>query len=188
VVDSRSGRALLGLLIAPLALAPLAGCTGPSTPPIRPVQVITGPPGRSADPAEVKAAGTAALAAYEGYFKAYAAAGTDRNWDSRTIDEYAADPARAQAHLSLRQQSRAGIVFQGEPVSTPIVTTVNIQGSPKAVSIADCVDATNWRKYDTKTKAYVAVSPLRYGVTALVVDYPGIGWLVQQVTETKDKC
>jgi len=189
VVGSRSGRMRLCLLlVAPLAVAPLTGCTGPSTPPIRPVQVITGPSDRSADPTEVDAAKAAALAAYKGYLRAYVAAGADQDWKSKTIDKYAADPARFQAHLSLREQSDNHIVFKGEPVSTPLVTVVNVARSPNAVSIVDCIDATNWRKYDTEHKAWVTVSPLRYGVTALVVDYPGIGWLVQQVDESTAKC
>ena len=185
----RDRRVLLGLLAAPLALAGSTGCFGPSTPPVKPVQVITGPAGATADPALVKEASDAALAAYKGYFQAYVAAGADQDWESKDIDKYTADPARTQAHLTLRAEAHDKIVLTGHPVSTPFVTLVNINGpNNDAVSIADCIDATNWLKYDQKKKVYLAVSPKRYSVSALVVDYPGIGWLVQQVNETTDKC
>jgi hypothetical protein len=180
---------LLGLMVAPLVLLGTAGCIGgPSTPPIKPVQVITGPSARSADPAQVKAASDAALAAYKGYVKAYVAAAASGDWASKTIDKYAADPARTEAHRTLRDETDKHIVSRGEPVSTPVVTVVNLDGASAAVSIADCIDATHWRKFDQQKQVYLTVSPVRHAVVALVIDYPVFGWLVQQVSDSVTKC
>jgi len=189
-VGSRSVCARLFLLVvAPLALPALSGCIGgPSTPPVPPAKVITGLSARPADPSAVKAASEAALAAYQGYLTAYVAAARSGDWNSQAINRYAADPARTQAHLTLRTESESHLIHRGEPVSTPRVSVVNVGGSNDAVSISDCIDATGWRLFDQRKNAYVTQSPLRYTVTVLVVEYPGTGWLVQQVDETTTPC
>ncbi len=91
------------------------------------------------------AAEAAALEAYQGFWDAqvaYLAAPNEPEPDA--LRQYAVDKALSGVREVARLYAANGIVARGEPVISPEVTSVSLDGEPTA-TISDCVDSTDWQ-------------------------------------------
>jgi hypothetical protein len=166
----------------------LVGCApaGPATPALRPAAEIPGPVGASVDASAANAAKSGALKAYNAYFAAYVTASATADWNTKSFDNYSADPLRQQAHVKLRNLSNDHHVMTGKPGSHPVVTTLNVSSSPQTVLLSDCVDMADWTEVVRATgKPASATPPAHEAVSIVVINYPHDGWLVQQSNESK---
>jgi hypothetical protein len=171
------------VMVAACAGFGLVACSpaGPATPALQPAQVIPRAAIASVDPSTANAAKDAALRAYNGYLTAYVTASHTADWSAKSIDKYAADPLRQEAKVALHDLLDAHHIMKGQPSSHPVVTALNTSAAPATVLLADCVDMTHWIEVQKATgKPITAGSGGHEAVSAVVVEYPGLGWLVQQ--------
>ncbi len=175
------------MMVAACAAFGLVACSpaGPATPAIPPAVVLPAPAGSSVDSPTTDAAKAAALRAYNGYLTAYVTASHTADWNAKAIDKYTADPLRQQARIALHDLLDAHHVMNGQPSSHPVVIASNTSTTPATVVLADCVDMTHWTEVVKATGKAVSTAGGREAVSVVVVDYPGIGWLVQQSKQSK---
>jgi hypothetical protein len=124
-----------------------------------------------------------ALDAYNGYMSAYVAAATTADWRDTAVDQFTADPFRAQLHTALHGFANAGVVFTGKPTYHPQVHSVSMDTDPEWILLVDCLDISGWKAvFRSGGKTANAPNQLtRYRVTAKVVLYPDGTWYLQQV-------
>lgn len=171
------------MMVAACAGFGLVACSpaGPATPAIQRAPVLPAQTAPTVDSSAANAAKAAALSAYNGYLAAYVTASHTADWNAKSIDKYTADPLRQQAKVALHDLLDAHHVMKGRPGSHPVVTALDTSASPATVLLADCIDMTNWTEVDKATGRRVSAGPgRREAVSAVVVEYPGHGWLVQQ--------
>jgi hypothetical protein len=136
-------------LPAVLAACMAAGCSpglGPGpVPAARPAT-----PAPSA-PATVTTPGGAVpvqvIDAYNGMWRAYAAAARTAGYQPGPLSHYAAGDALMMLTRSLYDDARHGIVTRGAPVLSPQVTSISPAGAPDAAAVTDCASDSGWRQY-----------------------------------------
>jgi hypothetical protein len=74
-------------------------------------------------------------------------AGKTADYRSPRLADHATSQAWQLLYGGLRSASQDGVVMLGEPTFTPQSTGATPPSDPKAVSIVDCMDSTNWREY-----------------------------------------
>jgi len=171
------------MMVAACVALGLGACSpaGPTTPAVHPALEVPRVAAATIDTSAASAAKTAALDAYNGYLAAYVTASHTADWNATSIDKYAADPLRQQARVALHDLLDAHHVMTGQPSSHPVVTALNTSSSPATVLLADCVDMTHWIEVQKATGKPVSAAPGGHeSVRVVVVDYPALGWLVQQ--------
>lgn len=147
--DGRRTTAVLAVGVAMMLVAACSSATAssPSASTTRPVARITSatPSGTATSP--VDAAKQAALAAYQGMWADYAAAGTTSNWQSPELSQYATGLALSMISRGLYADHYNGLVSRGAPVLHPSVSSVAPPNDPTTVMITDCGDSTHWLQY-----------------------------------------
>jgi len=88
-----------------------------------------------------------ALAAYQGMWQDFAAAGETSDWQSPQLGQHATGVALTNLSRGLYADHYNGLVTKGAPVLAPHVTAADEAGSPSKVTITDCGDSTHWLKY-----------------------------------------
>jgi hypothetical protein len=83
------------------------------------------------------------LAAYRGYRDAYEQAGRTADAKNPDIAKYTGEPLLGRVLHGLSVRKANGIVTEGQSVSNPTVTSVQLDASPPTADIDDCVDNTN---------------------------------------------
>jgi len=101
----------------------------------------------------VAAAERRALAAYEGMWAAYDAAGRapQADPDDPQLGEFAQDRALDVLVSGLSALRDRGEVIEGEVVLHPEVVDLTPAAAPTEVEIEDCGDSTNWLTVDAQT-------------------------------------
>jgi hypothetical protein len=189
----RTTRGLAGVAAAVLAVA-LVGCGGeseqfewPDDPPSedaadQPQQLTP------ADPAEAEAIEqvlTVLNQFRELEVEAHAKA-TPSYVARRQLSAYLADPLLSQTIGTLDGMQRAGIVFEGRPTWSPTVVELQLDATPPAATIRDCVDATEWLPVFEESGNPVADrTPDRYVMRLHATLYQE-GWLLHTATVEED--
>lgn len=160
----------------------VVACTGKSaTPASTPTtKAASASPTPSVDPS-VAAATQAAVAAYNGYFMAYAAAATTANPDDSNLATYIGGPLLSLSRHNLRTLKDHGAVELGNVKTTVVSSTANLAASPPAVTVQACVDYTDYRLVYQSNQSPVPNSALkikRYTTTATVNLFADGRWLV----------
>ncbi|NNJ63507.1 MAG: hypothetical protein HKP61_21750 [Dactylosporangium sp.] len=135
-----------------------------------------------------QAAASRVLEIYKTYLQVTTSAsstGEDRSADLKAL---LADPLRAQVLLDLQQQSEKDMMYAGQLKSHPTIATVNLDVTPPAVTIDDCLDRTNYvLVYRTNSSPVPAASKSpRYRATTTATLYPEQGWLLNKSEIMKD--
>lgn len=86
-------------------------------------------------------------AAYLGMWRDMAEAATTSDWRSPKLARNATGEALRTISRSLYADHYNGLITKGRPVNYPEVTAVEPKNRPTSVTITDCGDSTNWRKY-----------------------------------------
>jgi hypothetical protein len=134
------------------------------------------------------AAEKAALAAYAGYLKASRAADARSDPHHPDLAKYLADPLLTRVRLVIRETKEHGAMRTGTLVSDPTVTAVSLDTVPAVVEIQDCLDATNYKLVDARTRKVVpGTGAGRYLATATATRYPDGRWLINAGVAHEDQ-
>lgn len=114
-------------------------------------------PTTSASPADV--ASKKALAAYEGMWADFVAAGRTSDWESKRLGDHATGLALTNMSRALYADKKNKLITKGEPVLHPEVESVEPRSNPVKVVVTDCGDSSNWLKYHAKTGKQMKGSP-----------------------------
>ncbi|MGW0651147.1 hypothetical protein ACWD4T_20455 [Streptomyces umbrinus] len=142
----------------------------------------------SADPEA--AAKDELLASYQQYLgevtKSYSQAGTD----GTDIKKYATGAALATVQSETKAMDKAGQVTIGKPASTPEVTAINLGRKVPKATITDCMDVSQWKLVDRKTKNEVELPKERLTkyVDIISLEKWGKQWVVLKETPQERKC
>ena len=172
--------AVVAVMVA--ATFAVAACTGKDAIPASTSTTRAGSasPTPSVDPG-VAAATQAAVAAYNGYFTAYAAAAATANPDDPNLATYIGGPLLSLSRHNLRTLKDHGAVELGNVKTTVTSSTANLTASPPAVTVQACVDYTDYRLVYQSNQSPVPNSALkikRYTTTATVNLFADGRWLV----------
>lgn len=134
------------------------------------------PPSPSLDPRTV--AERDAIAAYEGMIHAWVEAAKVSDPDAPALRQFASGQALRRMVVLLYLARDAGKVGLGQPVSQPVVNVVSPIDAPTEVTLADCLDDSNWLQYKASTgELWDDIPGGRHDVTA-VVKRSDSGWKV----------
>lgn len=177
---ARGGVVLVGAVVAAVLLA---GCGAgddegatptPGSP--SPSQPASSQPSVSPSPVDAVAlAEQAAIAAYEGMWAAYDAAGSapQADPDDPGLAEFAQGRALDVLSSGLESLRDRGAVIEGEVVLNPEVVELSPPDDPSEVEIEDCGDSTDWLTVDAETGEVSDEPRGRQLVFATVRDFDG---------------
>ena len=135
-------------LPAVLAACMAAGCSpGPAWPAAAARPVTASPSPLATVTAPGGAVRAQVIDAYDGMWRAYAAAARTAGYQPGPLSHYAAGDALMILTRSLYDDSRHGIVLRGTPVLSPQVTSMSPAGDPDASTVTDCASDSGWRQY-----------------------------------------
>ena len=129
------------------AAAGVAGCasgTAGSQPPARtdPAPSAPSSPAQTGDPQSL------ARAAYLGLWQAYVVAARTADYQTSTLDHYAAGGGLSVLTHALYQEHQEGEVSLGQPVLHPAVKVAKTSGGQASqVDVTDCADSSHWLDY-----------------------------------------
>jgi len=180
-------RTLRAVLIACCAAAGLAGCASGT-----PGSQSTALPERTVSaPASTAAAGdpqVLARQAYLGMWQAFTAASRTADYQSPSLDRYAAGAALELLIHGLYQNYREGIVTRGTPSHNVAVTmTKTSLGTPEA-KVTDCSDSAGSGTYYKSGKPAAGGSPGRQAIDAQVQPFDGTWKVTSLVVEKAGSC
>lgn len=175
------------VLIACCAAAGLAGCASGT-----PGSQSTALPERTVSaPASTAAAGdpqVLARQAYLGMWQAFTAASRTADYQSPSLDRYAAGAALELLIHGLYQNYREGIVTRGTPSHNVAVTmTKTSLGTPEA-KVTDCSDSAGSGTYYKSGKPAAGGSPGRQAIDAQVQPFDGTWKVTSLVVEKAGSC
>ena len=176
-------RALIGLTVGTVAVVSLVAC-GRVADPGSPTSSATSAPPVSASPtlsAAEQDVADRAVAAYKGYFAAYAAAAADANPDDPKLTEYVGGALLSLSQHDIRMLKNHGAVELGHPKTTVTAVKVDLTPSAPTVTIEACVDYSDYRLVYKDSQSPVPNSSLaqtRYATTATVELFLDGRWLV----------
>jgi len=178
---------LRAVLIACCAAAGLAGCASGT-----PGSQSTALPERTVSaPASTAAAGdpqVLARQAYLGMWQAFTAASRTADYQSPSLDRYAAGAALELLIHGLYQNYREGIVTRGTPSHNVAVTmTKTSLGTPEA-KVTDCSDSAGSGTYYKSGKPAAGGSPGRQAIDAQVQPFDGTWKVTSLVVEKAGSC
>ncbi|MFE2700821.1 hypothetical protein ACFXI6_18045 [Streptomyces mirabilis] len=130
------------------------------------------------------------LAAYQQYLdevtKSYSQAGTE----GTDIKKYATGAALVTVQSETKAMHKAGQITTGKPGSTPEVTAINLSRKVPNATITDCMDVSQWKLVDQKTKNVVELPKERLTkyVDVISVEKWGKQWVVLKETPQDRKC
>jgi hypothetical protein len=172
-------------LLAVVITVSVAGCGGGGeVPDAGPTSAAAGEspsPSSSPSPADpVALAERLAMAAYEGMWAAYDAAGRapQADPDDPRLAEFAQDRALDVLVSGLRSLRDRGEVIEGEVVLHPEVVGLTPAAAPTEVEVEDCGDSATWLTVDAETGEVSDDPRGRQLVFATVRDVGGGQWKV----------
>ena len=172
-----------------LTITLTAGCTseGTGTPPsLGPGSIPSTP---TVDPSA--AATTAAVAAYQGYIKAFAAALQTADPDDPNLARYVADPLLSRTRRVLRSMREEGQVQVGEQTATVTTTDVDLASDQPVVTIHACLDYSNLKLVYRSNRSPVpnaTIKDPKVSAIATVWLYRNGQWLVNDTKDGGDAC
>lgn len=106
------------------------------------------------------------------------------------IKKYATGAALATVQSETKAMQKAGQVTTGKPGSTPEVTAINLGHKVPNATITDCMDVSQWKLVDQKTKNVVELPKERLTkyVDIISVEKWGKQWVVLKETPQERKC
>ncbi|MCX4745247.1 hypothetical protein OG455_06875 [Kitasatospora sp. NBC_01287] len=138
-----------GLLPSAVASAPAGAGTGGAagssgSTPATGAAPTTGAPG---------AVGRVVLGAYQDWWAAQVAAYSGADPNGAQVKAYSNGTALGNILLSLHSLHAAKLVMTGEPVLSPVVRSLDLNGSSQSAVIEDCVDVSGWHQSDPSSGA-----------------------------------
>ena len=182
-----SGRTLSAAVLACCAAAGLAGCASGT-----PGSQSTALPDRTVSaPASTAATGNPqvlARQAYLGMWQAFFTASRTADYQSLSLDRYAAGSALELLIRGLYQNYRQGIVTRGTPSHDLSVTmTKTSLGTPEA-KVTDCSDDSGAVAYSKSGKPVAGEAPGRQAISAQVQPFDGTWKVTYLVVEKTGSC
>jgi hypothetical protein len=161
----------------------VTGCTGeePAADPSRTTRTESASPSPTVNTEDVEA-GTAALAAYRNYVKAYVTASNKGDYNAK-LDKFVADPALLTVRQDLLIKFQQGLVTKGQPTSAPKVNSVDTSQRPFTAEIEDCFDGEKWDVVSKETGESVRTEgqATRYVVIAKAELFDDGQWRIREV-------
>ncbi|ASO21594.1 hypothetical protein FHR81_003238 [Actinoalloteichus hoggarensis] len=118
------------------------------------------------------------MAAYEGMWAAFVAAGTTANWQDPALAAHATGLALSTLTRGLYADAYNGLVTRGEPILDPVVSSVEPEDEPTTVVVADCGDDSDWLKYTADGQLADDVPGGRREINAIVERQADGAWKV----------
>jgi hypothetical protein len=181
--DTRLSRAAVLACCA----AGLAGCASGapvSQPAVLPDRTVSAPgsPPAAGDPQAL------ASQAYLGMWQAFVAASQTADYQSASLDRYAAGAALELLTRGLYQNYREGIVTRGTPPHSVAVAMAKTSlGTPEA-KVTDCSDTAGSGTYYKSGKPAAGGSPGRQAIYAQVQPFDGTWKVTYLVVEKAGSC
>jgi hypothetical protein len=122
--------------------------------------------------------------AYLGMWQAFTAASRTADYQSPSLDHYAAGSALELLVQGLYQDYRAGIVTRGQPSFDPVVTMAKTSMGTAEAKVSDCADDTQTVTYYKSGKIAPGDPPGRHEVSAQVQPFDGT-WKVTYLVVNK---
>lgn len=181
------------VLLCLCAALTLTACSSPddsrnrveeSPTPTRPPETTT-----PADPqAAVK---KAAISTYQAYWQEMEKLYADPTGKSAHLDRYAASAALKNAEADAKRAHDRGRIYTGGVgLTDQTVTKVNVSRKIPHAIVSSCLDISEWRRVDAKTKTPVSLPENRltkYRILSTVEKYPE-GWRVTRDEPQGKKC
>jgi len=184
----RGGRRILrAVVLSCCAAAGLAGCASGapgSQSTVLPDRTVSAPASAAAtgDPLML------ARQAYLGMWQAFTAASRTADYQSPSLDHYAAGSALELLIHGLYQYHREGIVTRGTPSHDPAVTMSKTSlGTPEA-KVTDCSDTSGSGTYYKSGKPAAGGPPGRQAIHAQVQPFDGTWKVTSLVVEKAGSC
>ncbi|MEU2592564.1 hypothetical protein ABZ649_05145 [Streptomyces albidoflavus] len=125
----------------------------------------------------------AALAAYQGMWRAHAVAVQKASEKGTRIEDYASGEALATIRQDIRAMREAGTRANGKLGHEP-KAKVDLKSSPPTATITDCLDLKDWETTrDGKPLPLPSEQPMRYRTTAQAEQWDDGRWRVIQYTQ-----
>ncbi|WP_186782502.1 hypothetical protein [Streptomyces sp. CBG9] len=125
----------------------------------------------------------AALAAYQGMWRAHAVAVQKASEKGTRIEDYASGEALATIRQDIRTMREAGTRANGKLGHEP-KAKVDLKSSPPTATITDCLDLKDWETTrDGKPLPLPSEQPMRYRTTAQAEQWDDGRWRVIQYTQ-----
>ncbi|MEV6461498.1 hypothetical protein AB0M66_23045 [Streptomyces albidoflavus] len=139
------------------------------------------PASASSDPKSAEE--QAALAAYQGMWRAHAVAVQKASEKGTRIEDYASGEALATIRQDIRTMREAGTRANGKLGHEP-KAKVDLKSSPPTATITDCLDLKDWETTrDGKPLPLPSEQPMRYRTTAQAEQWDDGRWRVIQYTQ-----
>jgi hypothetical protein len=188
---ARLGRrgARLGLAVA--LLAALVACSGDDDPPATstptPSPTATSTPSPTPTTPPLSAEDRAALKVYRKFWDAVVEARSIPNPQSKALPRLAGDTALTDEQAFLVLLEREGVVYEGRPKLSPEITDRDAAPT-RAVTITDCVDASDWKSVRVATgEPAAAPGQASRFYTVSRVERVGDVWLVTKVSTDRSR-
>ncbi|MFH9390330.1 hypothetical protein ACH4KV_26650 [Streptomyces albidoflavus] len=139
------------------------------------------PASASSDPKSAEE--QAALAAYQGMWRAHAVAVQKASEKGTRIEDYASGEALATIRQDIRTMREAGTRANGKLGHEP-KAKVDLKSSPPTATITDCLELKDWETTrDGKPLPLPSEQPMRYRTTAQAEQWDDGRWRVIQYTQ-----
>lgn len=115
----------------------------------------------------------AVLDAYQKMWSTYAKATGSANYLSPDLSRYATAGARDLLVRALYNYKKEGVVTRGAPVNHPTVARLATTEKPPQATVRDCMDSSQWRRYDRNGKLIDTTPPRPRLVRAELASYDG---------------
>ncbi|MEU8795418.1 secreted protein/lipoprotein [Streptomyces sp. NPDC048643] len=152
---------------------------------------MTKSPAASAASDPMEAARKEAIAAYAAYWREMEKLYADPKGEGAHLDRYAASAALKNAETDATRAHGGGLIYVGDvTVTDPMVTKADISGKVPNATITSCLDISDWRTVEAKSKKPVKLPANRltkYMVLSTVEKYPA-GWRVTSDTPQGKSC
>ena len=175
--DNRSIMTAAALSMS--AALTLAGCSNSHTPSPTPSAPNMAP--SSTDP--TTAAKQQVLASYRDMWAAEVKAYSTGSLQNVALEDYAGDKALAGIRETAIFYQDHGIVLKGKPKLSPMVTAIDVTGSPATAAITDCIDSSAFvQVYKATGKPVDLADTNRRHVETATARMIGGKWLIMATT------
>ncbi|MFJ4674795.1 hypothetical protein [Kitasatospora sp. NPDC088783] len=132
--------------------------------------------------------GNGAVTAYQGWWDVQVKVLGRSDSDGTPLRQYATGAAFTDTVISLTQLHDNGLVMVGQPRTSPVLKSLDLQANPPTATIGDCLDVSGWHQADATSKEIKDPQQRlsRYPATAVMKKY-GNRWLIADFTREVDK-
>lgn len=132
--------------------------------------------------------GNSAVTAYQTWWGVQIAVFQRPDSDGTALRQYATGTALSDTLITLTQLHDAKLVMTGQPRTSPVLKTLDLQANPPTATIEDCLDVSDWHQVDASSKQNKDPQQRlsRYPATALLKKY-GNRWLIADFTREVTK-